>query len=277
MADAPRTNGDQLPRAASGASAEDVARRCATAAGDVIRRSFGSARLAGLKGRGNVLTETDLEAERTILAILAEEFPDHRILAEESAPEAAHDGWTWVIDPLDGTKNFSQGIPHFCVSIALCRDGDPILGIILQPVLDEVFFAVAGRGATLDGLPIRASSVGTVEEGILAVDLGYDDQRGRRQLELALAIFPRVQSLRIPGSAALGIAYAAVGRYDLFLHSSLYPWDLAAGLVIAREAGATVTDRTGQPATILSEGLIAGAPKLHADFIRRYGALPWQT
>ncbi len=242
-----------------------------------MRAGFGRTGVSATKGRGNVLTETDLAVERAATAILAREYPGVPVLSEETAADTRSDGWLWVIDPLDGTKNFSRGIPHFCFTIALCQGNGPVVGLTLQPLLGEEFAAVRGRGATLNGQAIQVSSTASVRESILAVDMGYDDGRGRRQLELALALWPGMQSLRIPGSAALGIAYVAAGRWDIFLHSDLQPWDLAAGLLLVREAGGVVTGREGEAATIFSKGLIAAAPAVHADFLRVAGHLPWQA
>jgi len=199
------------------------------------------------------------------------------VLSEETAAETRSDDWLWVVDPVDGTKNFSRGIPHFCFTIALCRENEPVLVLTLQPVLNEEFAAIRGQGCTLNGRSIRVSEATTVRESIVAIDMGYDDERGRRQLELALNLWPGMQSLRIPGSAALGIAYVAAGRWDIFVHADLQAWDLAAGLLLVREAGGVATDREGKRATIFSNGLVAATPAVHSDFLALAGHLPWRT
>lgn len=242
-----------------------------------MREGFGRVGVSATKGRGNVLTETDLAVERATTAILAREYPGIPVLSEETAAGTRSEGWLWVIDPVDGTKNFSRGIPHFCFTIALCHENEPVVGLTLQPLLDEEFAAVRGQGATLNGRPMHVSETQTVRDSIVAVDMGYDDGRGRRQLELALALWPGMQSLRIPGSAALGIAYVAAGRWDVFLHADLQAWDLAAGLLLVREAGGIATDREGKPASIFSNGLIAATPAVHADFLKVAGRLPWRA
>ncbi len=262
------------PASTSGRDALAVARECAAEARRIMREGFGRVGVSATKGRGNVLTETDLAVERATTAILAREYPGIPVLSEETAAGTRSEGWLWVIDPVDGTKNFSRGIPHFCFTIALCHENEPVVGLTLQPLLDEEFAAVRGQGATLNGRPIRVSETQTVRESIVAVDMGYDDGRGRRQLELALALWPGMQSLRIPGSAALGIAYVAAGRWDVFLHADLQAWDLAAGLLLVREAGGIATDREGKPASIFSNGLIAATPAVHADFLKVAGHLP---
>ncbi len=256
------------PDSKSGLSALEVARRCAAEAARLMREGFGRTEVSSVKGRGNVLTEVDLAVERSTMAILGEEYPGMVVMSEESTPEVRSDGWMWVVDPLDGTKNFSRGIPHFCYTIALCGEGEPVVGLTLQPLLEEEFVAVRGQGARLNGQRMTASALSTVREGVVAIDLGYDDAMGRRQLELALRLWPGMESLRLAGSAALGLAYVAAGRYDLLVHEQLSPWDLAAGLLMVREAGGVVTDADGRPATTYSGGIIAAGPGVHMDFMR---------
>lgn len=287
-----------LPRSRSGKTAEAVARMCAQKAGRVIMASFpgltGERRDVLVKGRGNFLTEADLAAERATLEILREEYPDHEVLAEEESsdqetgdtrheeavspvvsPVSRGGGWMWVVDPLDGTHNFSQGIPYFAFSIALCYQREPVLGLTFAPATGEEFFARKGGGLTVRGKPARASTAERLGDCVLGVDLGYDDARASRMLELVAEVWP-VQSVRVMGSAALGLAYAACGRYDLFMHNFLYPWDVAAGLALVREGGGVTLDRGGGPATIDSEGLIAGAPKAVEELLARAKDRPWR-
>src|SRR3989304_2298960 len=223
---------DRFPLSASGRRAAEVARACAREAGSIAMAAFGARQDVRVKGRGNVVTETDLAAERAILALLRDEYPDHAVLAEETAGEAPREGWLWVIGPLDGTHNFSRGIPYFATNVALCHDGEPLLGLTYAPATGEEFFAQRGVGLTVNGQPARAST-------------------GRRLARWGVGGM---------GSAALGLAYAACGRYDLFLHHYLYPWDVAAGIVLVTEGGGAIVDRDGGPATGDSEGVIAGAP-----------------
>lgn len=254
-----------------------MARDCAAAASAIMREGFGRVGVSAVKGRGNVLTETDLAVEQAVGAILAREYPGHALLSEETAAETRSDGWLWVVDPVDGTKNFSRGIPHFCFTMALCHAMAPVVGLTVHPLLGEEFAAVAGQGATLNGEPIHVSGVETVDQAVFAADLGYEDTRGKHQLEIALGLWPGMQALRITGSAGLGFAYAAAGRWDLFVHASLQPWDLAAGIVLVREAGGVITGRDGEPISLLSEGAIGGAPGVHADFLSLAGGRQWRS
>jgi fructose-1,6-bisphosphatase/inositol monophosphatase family enzyme len=245
----------------------DVARICAAEARRIIRDGFGHVGVSHYKGRGNVLTETDLAVEHAITAILRREYPDHTVLSEETAADTRSEGWMWVVDPIDGTKNFSRGIPHFCFTMALCRGEEPLVALTLQPLLDEEYAAVANEGCTLNGRPVTVSDCSTVADSILAMDLGYADAAGRQQLELVLGIWPGVQSLRISGSAALGFAHVAAGRWDVYVHRDLQPWDLAAGLLLVREAGGVVTTGDGAPGFMRSPTAIAAGPAVHADFV----------
>ncbi len=279
---APRRRGEgfprgaRLPKARDGSTALTVARRCAREAGVLARAGFKEPLLSAVKGRGNIVTETDFAVEARLQEIIAGAFPDHAVLSEETRADTKADGWVWVIDPIDGTKNFSMGIPLFCINIALCLDGEPQLGLTYEPVRREEFLAVRGRGLRVNGVPARASARETVFDSVLGMDAGFDDVRGGRMFESMTHIWPEVQAIRIIGSAALGIAYAACGRLDLFVHHSLYPWDIAAGLLLVAEAGGLITDRDGGSATLWSESVIAGGAGVHADFRRRTADLPWR-
>ncbi|MBI1885836.1 MAG: inositol monophosphatase [Chloroflexi bacterium] len=265
-----------LPVSASGKTAAEVARLCAAEAGRIILAAFGPQHEVQVKGRGNVLTDADLQAEHAVLDILRQEFPDHAVLSEETAAHARSEGWMWVVDPLDGTHNYSRGIPYFCFNIALCRQGEPVLGLTSDPVRGAEFFAVKGGGATLNGAPVRVSTVGSVAEAVVGADLGYEDARAARLLTLIHELWPGMQSVRIMGSAALGLAYAACGRYDLFVHHYLFPWDVAAGILLVREAGGAVVGRDGGAASIYGQGVVAGAPKVVDDFLRLAKGKPWR-
>ena len=238
--------------------------------------AFGRHQDVQVKGRGNFLTETDLAAERLVLAILRKEYPGHELLAEESAAEPKGEGWMWVVDPLDGTHNFSRGIPYFAFSIALCYEREPLLGLTYAPATGEEFFAEAGKGLTVNGQPAWASMAVRLSDCVLGVDLGYEDARAARMLELVAEVWP-VQSVRVMGSAALGLAYAACGRYDLFMHHFLYPWDIAAGIVLVKEGGGAVLDRDGGAVGIDSEGMVTGAPKAVEELLSLAQDRPWRA
>lgn len=268
--------GMDLPVSVNGAAARQVAERCAESACAIIRDGFGRASLAGVKGRGNVVTETDLAAEKATMEILRAEFPGHAILSEETSAGTRSDGWMWVIDPLDGTKNFSRAIPHFGYNIALCFDSRPVLGITAHPLLGDTYLAIEGEGCFHNGRRIEVSDVTTLADAVVALDMGYDAPRGGRQLGLAAHLWPGMQSLRITGSAALGFAYVAAAKWDIYVHSDLQPWDIAPGLILVREAGGDVLDRTGAPATLFSREAVAASGPVLQDFFARSAGLPWE-
>lgn len=266
-----------LPRSQSGRTAVEVARECAAEARAIIRAAFGKVKGTATKGRGNVVTESDLAVERAVLATLKREYPDHAVLSEETASETRAEGWMWVVDPIDGTKNFSQGVPHFAFNLALCYASEPRLGLTLQPLLDEEWLSLAGEGCRLNDAPVTVSERTAVQDAVIGMDMGYDDVRSRLQLETVTGLWPGMQSLRVQGSAALGFAYVAAGRFDLYLQPGLSPWDLAPGLLHVREAGGMVTDREGNPATLFTEAVLAAPPALHADFREVSREFPWRA
>ena len=261
-----------LPRGASGESALEVARRCVLAGGSIARERFGGRQPYDSKGRGNVVTATDVEVEQLVHGLLRDQFPGHAILSEETAAgtDPRH-GWVWVLDPIDGTKNYSIGVPFWCVNLALLHDGDPVLGITYDPIRDEQFWAVAGGGAFCGETPVRASIAPDVRSSVIAMDLGYDDRLGSSQIALMGRIFPDVQTIRVLGSAALGFAYAASGRLDMFTHMNVAAWDIAAGILLVREAGGLAVDRDGSPIRITSTAFAAGGVRVVEDFMQTYG------
>lgn len=266
-----------LPTSTTGKSAVEVARACAEAAGAIMREAFGHTGVSATKGRGNVLTEADLAVEQAVMDAIAREYPDHAVLSEETAAETHSDGWMWVVDPIDGTKNFSRGIPHFAFNLALCTNEIPVLALTLQPLTGEEWLSVAGEGCQLNGTPVRVSGCERVRDAVFAMDLGYDDAMAKLQIATVLGLWPGMQSLRVSGSAALGFAWAAAGRVDLYLQPNLFPWDIAPGLLHVREAGGLVLARDGGEATIRSQAVVAAPAPVAADFLALAADFPWQA
>lgn len=235
------------------------------------------------KSAKDVVTEADHRSEEAIIGIIRAAFPDDAILAEESGHSEARDGGPadgagsaapvaashriWVIDPLDGTVNYAAGIPHFCTSVGFAAGGRPAVGVVIDPMRDEAFSAVAGQGAWLDGRPIRASA-GALGDGVISLALPPGGFARREQ-----AIRKAVRVPRSMGSAALGLAWTGNGRFDAFVQwRGLSLWDLAAAGLIAEEAGNTVTTVDGGPWFDLtrptrSTGLLAAPPAHHATLL----------
>ena len=269
---------DELPISRSGKSALAVCETAARRAGELVVERFRTDVEVSLKGRANVVTDADLASERLILDYVADEYPDFGILSEESAPVAGSSPYTWVVDPIDGTRNFAEGIPHFCVVVAIA-DGDQVVcGVTYDPVRDEMFAAQQGHGATLNGQPVTVSDRDDIDEAVLGFDLGYNFDQAKLLLEMAAGVWPRVQGYRLMGSSALSLAYAACGRIDLYFHHSLSAWDIASGVLLAREAGGQVLDRaTLKDATLFSPGLIVSNPMLVEQFLALTEGAAWRT
>ena len=268
----------ELPRSRSGQTALSVCETAARRAGELAAARFRTDVEISLKGRANVVTDVDLASERLILDYVGREYPDFGILSEESEPVPGAAPYTWVVDPIDGTRNFAEGIPHFCVVVAIAAGDEVVAGVTYDPVRDELFAAQKGQGAYLNGQRIRVSDRADLGDGVLGFDLGYDFGSAKLLLEMAADIWPRTQAYRLMGSSALSIAYTACGRIDLYFHHSLSSWDIASGILLAREAGGQVLDRaTLQDATLFSPGLIISSPDLVAQFLAMTDGAAWRT
>ena len=266
-----------LPATADGRSAMDVALEATSAAGAIIREGWNSDREITFKGRADIVTDIDVKAEKAVLEILTGAFPDFGILAEESSPVAGKSPFRWVVDPLDGTRNYAQSIPHFCTIVALAEGDDVIAGVVYDPVREETFTAAKGQGAFLNGSPISVSETTELARSLLSFDLGYVDEKAGLAIDLLRSLWPGMYSVRLMGSAGLGVAYAASGRVDLFFHHSLSPWDIAAGLIMAKEAGGRIVDRQGNDAGLFTPSVICASPVLIDGFLSATDGLPWRT
>tara|TARA_B100000315_G_scaffold239728_1_gene258844 strand:- start:137 stop:910 length:774 start_codon:yes stop_codon:yes gene_type:complete len=254
----------------------DVALDAARIAGRILQERFRTSKQVSFKGPTDIVTDVDLAAERAVLSLLREEYPDFGILAEESKPIESASPYTWVVDPLDGTRNYANGIPHFCTVVALARDDEPVLGVTYDPVREEMFTAEEGQGAFVNGEPLSVSEGRELGMALLCCDLGYVDEKAEVAIDLIRSLWPGLLSLRLMGSAALGVAYAAAGRVDLYFHHSLCPWDIAAGLLLVKEAGGVVVDRQGRPANLRTPSVIAANPFLVDRFLQATDGHPWR-
>ncbi len=205
-----------LPMTSDGRSALDVALEATTTAGEIIRGGWDSDRQITFKGRADIVTDIDVAAEKAVLEILTSAFPQFGILAEESQPVAGASPYRWVVDPLDGTRNYAQSIPHFCTIVALAEGDDIAAGVVYDPVREETFTAAKGQGAFLNGAPINVSETTEIARSLLSFDLGYVDEKAGLAIDMLRSLWPGMYSVRMMGSAGLGLAYAASGRVDLF-------------------------------------------------------------
>lgn len=233
---------------------EDVA-ALARGAGAIIRRHYAApVAVSGRKStRSDVVTAADTEAEAFIARGLLERWPDHHIVGEEGGGQGApaeSAPYQWFVDPIDGTVNFATRLPHFCTSIALTTpDREPLLGIVYDPMRDELFTAVRGGGAHLNGEPLRVTATATLNDAVVATGFPYDKHLNPdNNVREWAAFLQHIRGERRFGSAALDLSWVAAGRLDGYWEKDLKPWDAMAGLLIAREAGGTVTDYAGGPA-----------------------------
>jgi myo-inositol-1(or 4)-monophosphatase len=248
-----------------------VATKAALAAGQLILRSFHQAQEIRTKGPQDIVTQVDIDAEDIIVATIRQAFPDHQFLGEEGHTARLGAENLWVIDPLDGTRNYSLGIPFFCVSVALARRGKAILGVVYDPVRGELFSAEAGEGTYVNGERVQFTPKAGLDEAIVYVGFlpAQNPSDPGFSLPMFLKLRPLIAAMRNMGSAALSLAYVACGRLDIAYHDRLSPWDLLAGAFLIKEAGGVATDFKGGPITVFSRGIIAatGAP-LHAPVLR---------
>jgi myo-inositol-1(or 4)-monophosphatase len=256
-----------LSSSKSGKSALEVAIAAAKGAGEILLSNFGSVRQIKLKSQGNLVSEVDLLCEKFIIKSLEGEYPGCNILAEESNSSAPVTGFTWVVDPLDGTNNYVFGIPFFCVNVALVKGEDILLGVTYDPLRGELFRAEKGQGAYLNGSLIQVSKESSLLSALIGFDLGYNRERGWEMLDVADKLWGQIHCARLLGSSALGLAYVACGRISLYYHRYLFPWDIASGLLLLREAGGKVTDWQGNPTSYRSKEIIAANSKLHRKFM----------
>lgn len=248
---------------------EDLARRAGELLrlGYVSRPGFGHHLKVEHKGVIDLVTEVDRQSEQFLLGEISHRYPHHRIVTEESGIFSGDDCCIWYIDPLDATINFAHGLPHFCVSIGFRQNGNMQWGVVYDPMRDECFSAGVGLGARLNGQPIRVSATQSLNDSLLTTGFPYDIRTGQEtNLENYARFALRSQGVRRLGSAALDLCYVAAGRIDGYWEMSIYPWDIAAGALIAREAGAQIT-RTDGEADVLQPpySIIAANPTLHAQ------------
>ncbi len=241
-------------------------------AGALLRERFG--RVAGYElktGHQDLVTSADAEAEAVIVQRLKRAFPEHAILSEEMAfaarqrgePLPPPEGFRWAVDPLDGTTNFAHGVPFFAVSIALERDGEPLVAAIYEPLRDELFTAVRGEGAALNGRPLRVSGVAELRRALLGTGFPTRSPLRERNLEYMARFLPKAQSLRRFGAAALGFAYVACGRLEAYWELTLNRWDCAAGVLLVEEAGGRVSRLDGGPVGPDDREIVASNGHLH--------------
>lgn len=234
----------------------------------ILRSHFGSISRIRKKAAAEIVTEADTESEKKIISVIHAQFPDHAVLSEECGLIPGPSEYKWIIDPLDGTVNFSRRIPIFAISIALTAGNDTLLGIILNPVSDELFSAVKNQGAQLNGKAIQVSATPKISESLLVTGFPYN------AAELFEPLISRygncltaARGIRRLGAAALDLCYVACGRFDGYWEQNLKPWDSAAGALIVSEAGGMVTTFSNRPYTVDHVEILATNGLVHEEML----------
>ncbi|WP_420708101.1 inositol monophosphatase family protein [Streptomyces sp. NRRL S-244] len=243
----------------------DVGLDAARQAGELLRdgRPADLAVAATKSSPIDVVTEMDIAAEKLITGILARRRPEDGLLGEEGADVPGTSGVRWVVDPLDGTVNYLYGLPSWSVSIAAEYEGRTVVGVVAAPMRRETYHAVRGGGAWLGGVRLACRAAAPLDQALVGTGFAYLQARKEQQAEVARRVIPRVRDIRRGGSAALDLSDVAAGRLDAYYERGLNPWDLAAGELIAREAGALTGGRPGQPAS--GELALAATPAVFAS------------
>lgn len=233
-------------------------------AGEIISENWKKPKHIKLKGRIDLVTETDLEVEEFLKKRFTKILPGSSFLAEETSGNAELADLTWIIDPVDGTTNFAHGLPMVATSVALWKDGEIVLGVVNLPILGEIFTAVRGGGAKMNGAKISTTKTAELEQSLIATGFPYAIEKYAKIIaEKLCKVLLKTRGIRRPGAAALDLAYLACGRYDGFYENELKPWDTAAGWLLVEEAGGKVTDFAMQPFNLYSPSILATNSNIH--------------
>lgn len=251
------------------ADLRDIAVSTGRAAGEILRQGYGSSfSVTSKEGRHNLVTEYDVACENFIITTLRSSLPESTFIGEEGGTTRGSGPVSWVIDPLDGTVNFAHGIPMFCVSIAAVVDSEIVAGCIYHPLLDELFAAAKGLGATLNGQSLKVSATAGLDSSLLVTGFPYNVMDNPLHcIEQFSGIVGRGIPVRRLGSAALDLAYVAAGRFDGFWEVELHPWDMAAGVLLVQEAGGTVSHYGNRPFLLGRDSIIATNGLIHDELV----------
>ena len=245
----------------------EVAIAAAEAAGEVLRSGFGQQQEVRYKGETDLVTEADERAEQAIEEVLRGAFPEYGILTEESGELAGEGEARWIVDPLDGTTNYAHELPIFAASVALERAGAVLVGVVYDPMAQEIYAAERGSGATLNGQPIEVSDTDELIQALLASSFSSDREDISASLDLFGKFADRTQGVRQLGTSALDLCYVAAGRLDGCYERGFSAWDVAAGILILEEAGGRATDYQGDEFDLQSQEVVASNGPLQASLV----------
>lgn len=253
-----------------------LAKEAAYSAGEILLKHFGNVPEDAVreKAKNDFLSFVDEQAEDAIIETIRSRFPDHSILAEESGKQDNKSAYRWIIDPLDGTKNYLSEIPLFAVSIALEYEGQLLLGVIYDPVRDEMFWGEQGKGAWLNKAPLKVSAKNQLQDCLIATGFPFKQKENLAiYLRSFYDIFDRSSGMRRMGAAAIDLAYVAAGRFDGFWELGLKPWDVAAGALLIKEAGGQISDFWMAEKPNYHKFLLASNGKIHnslSDILQKH-------
>lgn len=246
----------------------DFAVQLAFESGRIQKRHFQGSFNIRHKGEINLVTDVDLACQARMIEMIREHYPEDEIIAEEKDNTFERGKNRWIIDPLDGTTNYAHGYPFFATSIAYESKGEMIVGVVYNPIFDELFFAQKGEGAFLNGQPLRVSRTAVVRQALLSTGFPYDiNTSPDNNLNHWRNFLFRAQAVRRDGSAALNLCYVAAGRFDGFWEIKLHPWDIAAGYLMVAEAGGLVTGLNGETFNLYKGDLCASNGLVHPEMI----------
>ena len=245
-----------------------VAVEAAIAASHIIMEALEKPRVANHKGKTDLVTETDLHSENIIKSIIRASYPDHDLLAEESEKESSQSNFLWIIDPLDGTTNFVHGYPSFAVSIGLFFQNKPLIAVVLEMPNTKLYTAIKNEGVWCEGQPFTCSQTDSIEKSLLITGFGYEHgELWERNMALFKDFTDKSHGVRRLGAAAVDLCHVASGKVDGYWEFDLKPWDSAAGILIAQEAGCVVSQMDGSDYSIYDNNILVANPKIHREMI----------
>jgi len=245
-----------------------VAVEAAIAASHIIMEALEKPRVANHKGKTDLVTETDLHSENIIKSIIRASYPDHDLLAEESEKESFQSDFLWIIDPLDGTTNFVHGYPSFAVSIGLFFQNKPLIAVVLELPNTKLYTAIKDEGAWCEGQPFTCSQTDSIEKSLLLTGFGYEHgELWERNMALFKGFTDKSHGVRRLGAAAVDLCHVASGKVDGFWEFDLKPWDSAAGILIAQEAGCVVSQMDGSDYSVYDNNILVANPNIHREMI----------
>lgn len=251
----------------------DAAIEIAREAGAVLREEASRPPDIAYKGDYDLVTQADKRSEAVIVGRLQQYFPEHAIAAEEGTGKETGSEYRWHVDPLDGTTNFAHGYPCFCVSMALARGPELLLGVVYNPIFEELFSATRGEGAYFNGKRIQASKIASLRTSLLCTGFPNHKRHSHPNIYYYWDFTLVSHGVRRDGSAALDLAYVAAGRFDGFWEFGLKPWDTAAGIVLVEEAGGKISDLEGKPYVLGGKSILATNGLIHSEMERVAGEI----